>query len=179
MDFTNYWTSSGTNQGGGGGVARVFGRSGGGGNNGDLIPAVPERVLELAVDVQSSQGPDAVRDADRAGEAPPLLVLHDEHEVPGAARADLVGPRVVLAGVVQIQRGLLLVDADVPRDEGRDLSEGERAVARPAVAREDVEEDGAAEEDVGVPRGIRGKEVVQIRFSPQCAAPMPRGRSHR
>ena len=86
-------------RGGGGGVARVFGRSGGGGNNGDLIPAVPERVLELAVDVQSSQGPDAVRDADRAGEAPPLLVLHDEHEVPGAARADLVGPRVVLAGV--------------------------------------------------------------------------------
>ena len=88
----------------------------------DLVAAVPEGVLELAVDVQSSQGPDAVRDADRAGEAPPLLVLHDEHEVPGAARADLVGPRVVLAGVVQIQRGLLLVDADVPRDEGRDLS---------------------------------------------------------
>jgi hypothetical protein len=45
------------------GVARVFGRSGGGGN-GDLVAAIPEGVLELAVDVQSSQGPDAVRDAD-------------------------------------------------------------------------------------------------------------------
>ena len=103
-----------------GGVARVFGRSGGEGSQ--LITSVAEGVLELAVDIQSSQGPDAVRDADRAGEAPPLLVLHNQHEVPGAARADLVGPRVVLAGVVQVQSGLLLVDADVPRDEGRDLS---------------------------------------------------------
>ena len=89
-----------------------------------------------------------MRDADRAGEAPPLLVLHDEHEVPGAARADLVGQRVVLAGVVEVESGLLLVDADVPRDERRDLSKRKRAVAGPAVAREDVEEDGAAEEEV-------------------------------
>ena len=101
-----------------------------------------------------------MRDADRAGEAPPLLVLHDEHEVPGAARADLVGPRVVLAGVVQIQGGLLLVDANVPRDERRDLPKGQRAVAGPAVAREDVEEDGAREEDIG---GVRERVVVAER----------------
>ena len=90
------------------GVARVFGRSGGGGN-GDLVAAIPEGVLELAVDVERREGPDAVRDADRAGQAPPLLVLHDEHEVPGTARPHFIRARIVLVGVVEVERGLLPV----------------------------------------------------------------------
>ena len=53
----------------------------------------------------------------------------------------------------------------MPRDERRDLSKRKRAVARPAVAREDVEEDGAAEEGVGgIIKGVVVAVPVEIKF---------------
>ena len=140
-----------------------------------VISSPPFRkvVFELAVDVEgAARGRTRWRDAHRAGGLPPLLVLHDEHEVSGAA---LLSTSSSVAWFLQAWwsgQCLLLVDADVPRDRRRDLSKRKRAVARPPVAREEVEVVMTEEGVGGIIKGVvvvaeREQEVAGSAHGPQ------------